>query len=114
LKRQTNGHAGGVRNLLVKSGRLGYEALLQEMGTGLVVTELLGHGVNGVSGHYSRGASGFWVEGGEIAYPVEELTIAGNLKDIFLDIIAIGRDVDRRGSRHTGSVLVGRMTVAGH
>jgi PmbA protein len=84
------------------------------MGRGLLVTEQLGQGVNLVTGDYSRGAAGFWVEGGEIAYPVEEITIAGNLKDLFRDIVAIGRDVDRRGSRHVGSILVGRMTVAGH
>ncbi len=113
LKRQTNGHAGGVRNLLVKPGQLGFEALLKEMGTGLVVTELLGQGVNGVTGDYSRGASGFWVEGGEIAYPVEEVTIAGNLKDIFLGIAAIGNDVDVRGAIQTGSILVEEMTIAG-
>src|SRR6185312_14662176 len=113
LKRQTNGHAGGVRNLLVKSGALGYEELLREMGTGLVVTELLGQGVNGVTGDYSRGASGFWVEGGEIAYPVEELTIAGNLKDIFMGIAAVGKDVDVRGGIQTGSILVSEMTIAG-
>jgi PmbA protein len=113
LKRQTNGHAGGVRNLLVKPGQLGFEALLKEMGTGLVVTELLGQGVNGVTGDYSRGASGFWVEGGEIAYPVEEVTIAGNLKDIFLGIAAVGNDVDVRGAIQTGSILVEEMTIAG-
>jgi PmbA protein len=88
-------------------------ALLRRMGRGLFVTEQLGQGVNPVTGDYSRGAAGFWVENGEIAYPVEEITIAGNLKDIFRDIVAIGRDVDRRGSRHIGSLLVGRMTVAG-
>jgi PmbA protein len=113
LKRQTNGHAGGVRNLLVKSGSMDYTALLREMGTGLVVTELLGQGVNGVTGDYSRGASGFWVEGGEIAYPVEEVTIAGNLKDIFMGIAAIGKDVDVRGAIQTGSILVEEMTIAG-
>ena len=83
------------------------------MGRGLLVTELLGQGVNTVTGDYSRGAAGFWVEGGEIRYPVEEITIAGNLKDMFRDIVAVGNDVDRRGSRHTGSILVDRMTVAG-
>ena len=113
LKRKTNGHAGGVRNLMVKSGQLGYEELLKEMGTGLVVTELLGQGVNGVTGDYSRGASGFWVEQGEIAYPVEEVTIAGNLKDIFMGIAAVGKDVDVRGAIRTGSILVSEMTIAG-
>jgi PmbA protein len=113
LKRKTTGHAGGVRNLIVKAGKLGYEELLKEMDTGLVVMELLGQGVNGVTGDYSRGASGFWVEGGEIAYPVEEVTIAGNLKDIFLGIAAIGKDVDVRGAIQTGSILVEEMTIAG-
>jgi len=79
----------------------------------VLVTEQLGHGLNPVTGDFSRGAAGFWIEGGEIAYPVEEITIAGNLKDMFRDIVAVGSDVDRRGSRHVGSILVGRMTVAG-
>lgn len=113
LKRQTNGHAGGVRNLIVKAGKLDYAALLKEMDTGLVVTELLGQGVNGVTGDYSRGASGFWVEGGEIAYPVEEVTIAGNLKDIFMGIAAVGKDTDVRGAIQIGSILVEEMTIAG-
>ncbi|HEY4127243.1 MAG TPA: metalloprotease PmbA [Gammaproteobacteria bacterium] len=113
LGRQTNGHAGGVRNLLVKPGQLDYADLLREMGTGFVVTELLGQGVNGVTGDYSRGASGFWVEGGEIVYPVEEVTIAGNLKDIFMGIAAVGKDVDVRGAIQTGSILVSEMTIAG-
>jgi len=113
LKRKTNGHAGGVRNLIVKPGHMTYEDLLKEMGTGFVVTELLGQGVNGVTGDYSRGASGFWVERGEIAYPVEEVTIAGNLKDIFLGIAAVGKDMDVRGAIQTGSILVTEMTIAG-
>jgi PmbA protein len=86
---------------------------MQDMGTGLLVTELIGHGINMVTGDYSRGASGFWVENGEIAYPVEEITIAGNLKNMFMDIRAIGSDVDDRGSIRTGSILIGNMTVAG-
>ncbi len=109
----TTGNAGGSHNLVVAHGDDDLPALLRRMGRGLLVTEQLGQGVNPVTGDYSRGAAGFWVEGGEIAYPVEEITIAGNLKDIYRDIVAIGRDVDRRGSRHTGSILVGRMTVAG-
>ncbi len=113
LKRQSTGHAGGVRNLLVKPGALDYAGLLQRMGTGLVVTELLGQGVNGVTGDYSRGASGFWVEGGAVAYPVEEITVAGNLKDMLGRIAEIGRDVDLRGSIRTGSILVEEMTIAG-
>jgi len=113
LKRQTNGHAGGVRNLIVRPGALDYAGLLKRMGTGFVVTELLGQGVNGVTGDYSRGASGFWVEDGEPAFPVEEVTIAGNLKDIFKGIAAIGKDVDLRGGIQTGSILIEEMTIAG-
>ena len=109
----STGNAGGSHNLVVAHGDDDLQALLRRMGRGLFVTEQLGQGVNPVTGDYSRGAAGFWVEGGEIAYPVEEITIAGNLKVIFRDIVAVGRDVDRRGSRHTGSILVGRMTVAG-
>ena len=83
------------------------------MGTGLLVTELLGHGINYVNGDYSRGAAGFWVRGGEIAYPVHEITIAGNLKDMFGGIVAVGNDVVVRGSKQVGSILLDRMTVAG-
>ena len=110
----TTGNAGGNHNLVVAHGDDDLPALLKRMGRGLLVTEQLGQGVNLVTGDFSRGAAGFWIEGGEIAYPVEEITIAGNLKDMFRDIVAIGNDVDRRGSRHVGSVLIGRMTVAGH
>lgn len=113
LKMQTTGHAGGVRNLLVRPGELDYVGLLKQMGTGLVVTELLGQGVNGVTGDYSRGASGFWVEGGSVAFPVEEITVAGNLKDMFKGIVALGRDVDLRGSIRVGSILIDEMTIAG-
>jgi len=87
--------------------------LLRRMDRGLLVTELLGQGVNPVTGDYSRGAAGYWVEHGEIAYPVEEITIARNLRRMYRDIVAIGNDVDRRGSRHCGSILIGAMTVAG-
>jgi PmbA protein len=107
-------NAGGAHTLVVSHGDEDFAAMVRRMGRGLLVTEQLGQGVNLVTGDYSRGAAGFWVEGGEIAYPVEEITIAGNLKDVFRDIVAIGSDVDRRGSRHVGSILVGRMTVAGH
>ncbi len=109
----TTGNAGGNHNLVVSHGDDDLPALLRRMGRGLLVTEQLGQGVNPVTGDFSRGAAGFWIEGGEIAYPVEEITIAGNLIDMYRDIVAIGRDVDRRGSRHVGSILVGRMTVAG-
>jgi PmbA protein len=110
---QSTGNAGGVHNIVVQPGTDDFNALLKRMNRGLVVTELMGQGVSLITGDYSRGASGFWVENGEIAYPVEEITIAGNLADMFRGIVAIGRDVDRRGSRHVGSLLVARMTVAG-
>jgi len=109
----TTGNAGGSHNLMVSHGDDDLAALMKRMGRGLFVTEQLGQGVNPVTGDYSRGAAGFWIEDGAIAYPVEEITIAGNLKSMFRDIVAIGLDVDRRGSRQTGSILIGRMTVAG-
>jgi PmbA protein len=114
LGMQTTGNAGGSHNLIVKSGRHDFKGLLKEMGRGLLVTELLGHGVNYVTGDYSRGAAGYWVENGEIQYPVEEITIAGNLKEMLLGIAAIGNDVVVRGSKQVGSVLIDRMTVAGN
>jgi len=113
LKMHTTGNAGGNHNLVVASTGEDFAGLLRKMGSGLLVTELLGHGLNMVTGDYSRGAAGFWVEGGEIAYPVEEITVAGNLRDMLKDIVAIGSDVDLRGSRRVGSILLGRMTVAG-
>jgi PmbA protein len=115
----TTGNAGGVHNLVVAPGaRAGeaprtLEAMLQRMGTGLLVTELIGQGVSIVTGDYSRGAAGFWVEHGEIAYPVQEITIAGNLRDMFMGIAAISADIDPRASILTGSILIDRMTVAG-
>jgi len=87
--------------------------MLKEMGSGLLVTELLGHGLNMVTGDYSRGAAGFWVENGVIAYPVEEITIAGNMKEMLTGIVALGNDVLVQGSRQVGSILIERMTVAG-
>ena len=113
LGMQSTGNAGGSHNLILQPGDKDLAGLLREMGSGLLVTELLGHGANMVTGDYSRGAAGYWVEGGEIQYPVEEITIAGNLKDMFRNIVAIGTDVDRRGSRQTGSILLSEMTVAG-
>ncbi|MCS6947795.1 MAG: metallopeptidase TldD-related protein, partial [Steroidobacteraceae bacterium] len=112
---RTTGNAGGNYNLYVDAGprTLEWNALLRELGSGLLVTELMGQGVNGVTGDYSRGASGFWVEGGAIQYPVHEITIAGNLREMYRDIVAVGADVDRRGSLQTGSVLIGSMTIAG-
>ena len=110
---QTTGNAGGTYNLLAKPGEQDFKALLRDMGEGFVVTELMGQGVNLVTGDYSRGAAGFWVENGEIAFPVREVTIAGNLLDMFAGIAAIGSDVDTRGGIQTGSVLIDRMTIAG-
>jgi PmbA protein len=107
------GNAGGNHNLLIRSGEHDFAGLLKVMGTGLVVTELLGHGNNPVTGDYSRGAAGFWVENGEIQYPVEEITIAGNLKEMYRGIVAIGNDVLVQGSRQCGSILLENMTVAG-
>jgi PmbA protein len=108
----TTGNAGGSHNLLVASTHT-FAQLLAELGTGLFVTELLGHGTNMVTGDYSRGAAGFWVENGVIQYAVEEITIAGNLRDIFKDIVGIGDDSQRWSSRKVGSILVSKMTVAG-
>jgi PmbA protein len=112
---KTTGNAGGIHNVLVGApGKsMDFDALLKLMGTGLFVTELMGQGVNGVTGDYSRGASGFWVENGVIQYPVHEITIAGNLKQMYRDIVALGTDVDIRGAIRTGSVLIGEMTIAG-
>jgi PmbA protein len=108
----STGNAGGAHNLVVP-GTDDLPALMRRMGRGLFVTEQLGQGVNAVTGDFSRGAAGFWIEDGEIAYPVEEITIAGNLRSMFRDIVALGTDIDRRGSRYIGSVLVSHMTVAG-
>ncbi|WP_333840009.1 metalloprotease PmbA [Pelomicrobium sp.] len=110
---RSTGNAGGNHNLLLAGGPLDFAGLLKALGTGLVVTELLGHGVNLVTGDYSRGAAGYWVEGGEIAYPVQEITIAGNLIDMFRTIAAVGNDVVVRGSKQCGSILIEHMTVAG-
>ena len=109
----STGNAGGAHNLVVSSGADDLAAMLRRMGRGLFVTEQLGRGVNPVTGDYSRGAAGYWVENGVIVHPVEEITIAGNLRDMFRGIVAIGSDVDRRGSTHVGSLLVDRMTIAG-
>ena len=110
----STGNAGGSHNLVLSSGPDDLAALMKRMGRGLFVTEQLGQGINPVTGDFSRGAAGYWIEDGAIAYPVEEITIAGNLRDMFRDIVAVGSDVDRRGSRHTGSILLGHMKVAGH
>ena len=112
LGMSSTGNAGGVHNLIIDSGDQDLSGLLRQMGTGLLVTELMGQGVNMVTGDYSRGASGFWVENGEIQYPVEEITIAGNLKDMFANMIAIGNDVNYRSNIRTGSILLEQMSVA--
>ncbi|MCY7388350.1 MAG: metalloprotease PmbA [Burkholderiales bacterium] len=113
LGMQSTGNAGGNHNLIVAPGELDFAGLLKKMQRGLVVTELMGQGVNNVTGDYSRGAAGFWVEGGEIAYPVEEITIAGNMKQMFKDIIAVGNDELALGSKRVGSILLERMAIAG-
>ncbi len=110
---QSTGHAGGVRNAGIVSSGQSFGELLREMDHGLLVTELMGQGTNLVTGDYSRGAAGFWVEGGEIRFPVEEITIAGNLADMFRQLVAVGRDDDIPGSIRTGSWLIERMTVGG-
>ncbi|MFP5405219.1 MAG: metallopeptidase TldD-related protein, partial [Gammaproteobacteria bacterium] len=114
---RTTGHAGGSQNLAMTS-RLtqpgdDLDAMLRRLGRGLFVIELMGQGVNYVTGDYSRGASGFWVENGRIAYPVEEITIAGNLGEMFGNIVAVGADEITRGTKRTGSVLLGEMAIAG-
>ena len=111
----TTGNAGGLHNLLVdpSAGAPDAAALLRRMGRGLLVTELMGQGVNGVTGDYSRGATGFWVEGGEIAFPVHEVTIAGTLKDLYRNVVAIGGDIDLRGGIRMGSLLLEELTIAG-
>jgi PmbA protein len=110
----TTGNAGGSHNLLVAPTVVGgFDHLLATLGTGLVVTELMGQGVNTVTGDYSRGAAGFWVENGKLQYPVAEITIAGNLTDMLRGIVAVGDDVDTRGGVRVGSVLLDEMTIAG-
>jgi len=106
-------NAGGVHNLFVSHGAEDQAALIRRMGRGLLVTELMGQGLNLVTGDYSRGAGGYWVENGEIQFPVQEVTIAGNLRDMFRQILAVGSDLELRSNVHTGSVLIERMTVAG-
>jgi len=113
LGMETTGNAGGARNLRISAPLAGHDALLARMGRGVLVTELMGQGVNGVTGDYSRGAAGFWVENGEIQHPVEEFTIAGNLEAMFAGLLGVGDDTDTRGSIHTGSWLIDEMMVAG-
>ncbi len=111
---KTTGHAGGIHNWLVKPNRTGgLDTLLKEMGTGLLVTEFLGSAINAVTGEYSRGAAGFWVENGEIQYPVAEITIAGQLQEMFKNIVAVADDVEHRSNIQTGSILIEKMKVSG-
>ena len=117
LGMKTTGNSGGSHNLVMSSRRTkagdDLDAMLKKLGTGLFVVELMGQGVNYVTGDYSRGASGFWVENGEIAFPVDEITIAGNMKDMFKGIEAIGADAYNYGAKTVGSILINRMKVAG-
>ncbi len=113
LEMETTGNAGGVRNLTIDHGDKDLPALLKTMDTGLLISEVMGFGVNILTGDYSRGVSGFWIEGGEIQYPVSEITVAGSLRDMFMNISEVGNDVDLRGNIRSGSVLIERMTVAG-
>jgi len=110
---QSTGNAGGVHNLIVRTGDDDFAGMLRRLGTGLLVTEAMGQGVSIITGDYSRGVSGFWVENGEIQFPVEEITIAANLRDLYANIVAVGNDVDHRSHVLTGSILVERMTIAG-
>jgi PmbA protein len=110
---EPTGNGGGVHNVVVEPGEMDLDGLLRAMGTGLLVTDMIGFGVNQVTGDFSRGVSGFWVENGVINRPVEEITVAGNLKDMYRNMVAIGNDVDRRGNIRTGSVLIDGLTIAG-
>jgi PmbA protein len=113
LGMQTTGNAGGVHNLIINSGKKDFTAMLKSLHKGVLVTELMGNGVNIITGDYSRGMSGFWVENGEIQYPIEEVTIAGKLQDMYSNLVEVGNDVDSRGNIQTGSILLENMMVAG-
>ena len=113
LKMKTTGNAGGVHNLILSPGEKNLQALLKTMNKGLLITEMMGNGTNLVTGDYSRGAGGFWVENGEIQFPVQEITVAGKLQDIFARVSEVGNDVDIRGNVRTGSILIDEMMVAG-
>mgnify|MGYP002629305842 CR=1 FL=1 len=114
LGMRSTGNAGGNHNLILRDTGDDFDALIKKMHRGLLVTELMGQGVNSITGDYSRGAAGYWVENGEIAYPVQEITIAGNLRDMFRGIVAVGNDVVKHGSRQCGSILLEQMTIAGN
>ncbi|WP_293798220.1 metalloprotease PmbA [Pantoea sp. CTOTU46764] len=110
---QSTGHAGGIHNWRIAGQGQSFDGMLKQMGTGLVVTEMMGSSINGMTGDYSRGASGFWVENGEIQYPVSEITIAGNLKDMWLNMVTVGNDIETRSNIQCGSVLLPEMKIAG-
>lgn len=112
LDLKTTGNAGGIQNILIDTDNLTFDELLKEMGRGLLVTELIGQGINIVTGDYSRGAFGYWVENGEIQHPVEGITIAGNLRDMFKGIVAVADDIDNRGVVRSGSILIDKMSIA--
>jgi PmbA protein len=113
LKLKSTGNSGGVHNLSITTGKKNLAELIKTMDKGLLVTEVMGQGVNIMTGDYSRGVAGFWIEHGEIQYPVEEITVAGNLRDMYRHIVEVGNDIDRRGNIHTGSILIEEMVVAG-
>ena len=113
LGMQTTGNAGGIHNIQISDSGLSGEEMLKQMGSGVLITELIGHGVNTVTGDYSRGAAGFWVEQGELQYPIEEITVAGNLADMFRHIGAVGNDINVNGNIQCGSLLIDNMTIAG-
>ena len=111
----STGHAGGIHNWFISSSSndLDFTQMLKKLDKGVVVTSVMGQGVNTITGNYSRGATGFWVENGQIQYPINEITIAGNLKDMYQNIVAIGNDVERRTSIQCGSILIDNMSIAG-
>ena len=113
LGMETTANAGGVHNLTIDHGPKTHTDLLKEMGTGLLVTEMMGSGINTVTGDYSRGAAGYWIENGQVQFPVHEITVASNLRDMFKNIVAVGNNVDTRGNTRTGSLLIEGMTIAG-
>ena len=114
LKLPPTGHAGGTSNLIISHNNKTQPELIKTMGKGILVTEMMGQGLNPLTGDYSRGANGFWIENGEIQYPIEEFTVAGNLKDIFKNIVSIANDIDLRSSIHVGSMLIDNMMIAGN
>ena len=109
----STGNAGGAHNVYVQTSECSLEELISQMGTGFLITDLMGQGVNMINGDYSRGAAGFWIENGHVQYAVDEVTVAGNLKDMYSNIVAVADDVDRRGNIKTGSIYIDRMMIAG-